>query len=138
MKTMEDYEAEEEAELLTQTTCPMGMLPGVSRKDDAGKPRFDLLPPDALEELAKLYTAGAVKYGPNNWAEHGGLNFSRVYSAMQRHANKFWAGQDYDDDPVGAYQHHMASVAWCALTLLAYTKRGIGRDDRPEVSRGRN
>lgn len=35
------------------------------RKD--GKVRMELLPWPELEEIAKVYTAGAEKYGPHTW-----------------------------------------------------------------------
>jgi len=103
------------------------------KKDDGGKPRWDLLPPDAMDELVRLYTAGADKYGEYNWAK--GMSWSRVFAAMMRHAWSFWRGENLDTDPVGAKQHHMASVAWCALTLLAYTLRKAGTDDRPVLTK---
>lgn len=31
------------------------------------KPRYDLIPPDALRRLAQRYTLGAEKYGEFNW-----------------------------------------------------------------------
>ena len=94
-------------------------------KHDAGKLRYDLLPPDALEELVRVYTIGADKYGDHNWLK--GMEFSRLFAAMQRHAWKFWKGEDTDNKDG---QNHLASVAWCALTLLVYQIRGIGEDDR--------
>ena len=102
-----------------------------ANKDDKGKLRYDLLPPDALEHLVKLYTDGANKYGERNWEK--GMDHGRVFAALQRHAWKWAQGEDLDTDPVGSHQHHMASVAWCALTLLAYTLRGIGEDNRPNT-----
>jgi hypothetical protein len=102
-----------------------------SRKDDTGKARYDLIPADALDHVAKLFGDGAAKYGERNWESHGGLKYGRVFAAMMRHAWAFWRGSDYDDDPVGQRQHHMASVAWCAMVLLSYTLRRIGTDDRP-------
>lgn len=95
------------------------------RKDDAGKNRYDLIPADALEELARVFTIGANKYGERNW--EGGLPYGRVFAAMQRHAWAFWNGEETDPEDG---QHHLASVAWGALVLLAYRQRGTGTDDR--------
>ena len=36
-------------------------------KLDAGKTRWDLLPLRTVEEIVKVYTFGAEKYGDNNW-----------------------------------------------------------------------
>lgn len=89
------------------------------------KLRYDLIPAEALEELARVYTIGAVKYG--DWDYMNGMAWSRVYAAMMRHMQAFWMGEAYD--PTDG-QHHLASVAWCAMTLLAYETRDVGEDDR--------
>jgi hypothetical protein len=96
-----------------------------ARKDDAGKPRFDLIPVEPLEELARLYALGAEKYGDRN--HESGMRWGRVYSAMQRHAFAWWRGEQRDQEDG---QHHLASVVWCALALMDYEQRGVGEDDR--------
>ena len=37
------------------------------KKFDGDKLRFDLIPAVAEEEIAKILTFGAKKYGPDNW-----------------------------------------------------------------------
>ena len=32
-----------------------------------GKLRWDLLPLEEIEDIVKVYTAGSIKYGDNNW-----------------------------------------------------------------------
>lgn len=99
-------------------------------KYDGGKLRYDLIAPEALEGLAKVYTIGAKKYGDRNW--ENGIDFSRVYSALQRHAWAWWAGEEFDPDG----QHHMDSVMWNAATLRAFIARGLRNfDDRPQIAR---
>jgi hypothetical protein len=83
---------------------------GSNRDAQAGKPRFDLIPLDALTRLANLYAAGAVKYGENNWQK--GQPFSRVYASMFRHL-VLWAMGNRDED-------HLAAVAWNAFALMHY------------------
>lgn len=95
------------------------------RKFDDGKPRFDLVPPDPLIALAALYTVGAKKYAARNWEL--GIPWGRVFGAMMRHAWKFWRGEDNDPEDG---QPHLASVAWCALALLEYSKTHPELDDR--------
>jgi len=94
-------------------------------KLDTGKLSYSLLPVDALAEVVRVYNIGEAKYGRNNWAK--GMAWHRAYDALQRHANAFWRGEDFD--PVDG-QHHLASVCWCALTLMTYQMRNIGEDDR--------
>jgi hypothetical protein len=95
------------------------------RKDDAGKARYDLIPGDAFDAVAKVFGLGAAKYESRNWEK--GMRWGRVFAAMMRHAWAWWRGEKLDPENG---QHHLASVAWCALALLAYDLRGIGEDDR--------
>lgn len=48
-------------------------------KNDTGKVRMDLLPVDALTEVAEVLTQGATQYGARNWAKV--IMFSRLYAA---------------------------------------------------------
>ena len=95
------------------------------RKNDLGKLRFDLIPVGPLKELAKVYTIGSVKYDDNNWRK--GFKWSRIYSALQRHANAFWDGERYD--PTDG-QEHLSSVAWCAFALMEFERTHPQLDDR--------
>lgn len=104
--------------------------PRVARKDDQEKLRFDLIPGQPLEELAKVYTIGAKKYADRNYAEGDGLSWMRVYGALIRHANAFLLGESIDPDDG---QHHLASVAWCAFTLMELEEIRPQGDDRPVV-----
>lgn len=93
---------------------------------DAEKTRYDLVPPEALEAVARVYTWGAKKYAPRNWEK--GMEWGRCYAALQRHVQSFWAGYDLDDE---SNLLHLAHVAWNAMALLQYQLKGIGIDDRP-------
>ena len=120
--------------MLNPTNMPkMGEVERVSetgaRKADVGKLRYDLLPPDAIREVARVYTIGARKYADRNWEK--GMEYSRLIGALKRHLNAWEAGEEYD--PTDG-QHHLASVAWCALGLLAYCLRRIGTDDRNKIA----
>ncbi len=95
-------------------------------KFDTGKLRMDLLPPDALEALARILTDGAEKYGEYNWSK--GMKWSRPYAALLRHLMAFWAGQD--NDPESGHPH-LWHVLTNAVFLTSYQIREIGEDDRP-------
>lgn len=95
-------------------------------KYDDGKPIWALLPGNALEEVAKVYTYGAQKYAPNNWRK--GMAWSRTFSAIMRHAWSFWRGETYDKE---TKLHHMAHAAFGCLTLIEYTRKKTPKDDRP-------
>lgn len=56
--------------------------------------RFDLIPVGPLTELATHFGRGATKYDAHQWRV--GYEWSKSYSAIQRHSTAFWAGYDYD------------------------------------------
>lgn len=88
--------------------------------------RYDLIPADALEELAQVYTMGAQKYAERNWEK--GMPWSKCFASLMRHAWSFWKGETHDTE---SGLHHMSHVAWNAMTLVSYTKRNVGEDNRP-------
>lgn len=103
------------------------------KKFDAGKLRFDLLPVEPLRKVAEVYTIGAKKYDDRNWEK--GLQWGRVFAAMQRHAWSWW-NREQKDAVDG--QHHLASVVWCALALMEYEQTHPELDDRVERKEGVN
>ena len=96
-----------------------------ARKNDVGKLRFDLFPVKPLEKVAEVFTIGAAKYEDRNWEK--GIKWGRVFSAMMRHGWKWWSGEKRDQQDG---QHHLASVAWCALVLMEYEETHPELDDR--------
>lgn len=91
-------------------------------KHDADKLRYDLIPVESLEEIAKVYTIGAEKYGDDNWRK--GMKFRRMAGAILRHFFAFMRGEDRDPEDG---QHHLASVAFYLLAMLYFQARD--RDD---------
>lgn len=94
-------------------------------KYDEGKARFSLIPVMPLREVANLYAMGAKKYSDRNWEK--GIKWTRIYDAMNRHMTSWWAGETHDQVD---RQHHLASVIWCALTLMEYERTHPEFDDR--------
>lgn len=88
------------------------------RKNDRtdNKVRMELLPWPELEEIARVYTAGAKKYGANRWQnlEDG---YERYKGAMLRHLCELEKGIDIDAD-TGCY--HAAQVAINAIFMLHF------------------
>lgn len=97
-------------------------------KFDEGKPRWDLFPP-SLVEVAKVFSMGADKYGDRNW--ENGIVWHRIFRALIGHAWKWWWGERNDPEDG---QHHLSSVAWCALVLMHYETTHPELDDRPELA----
>jgi hypothetical protein len=102
---------------------PPVKLSGV--KHDNGKPMMSLLPPEALEEIAKVFTFGSKKYNAHNW--RGGFNYSRVLDAVMRHINAFNAGQDND---IETGLSHLAHASCGLMFLITFVKTQTGLDDR--------
>lgn len=92
---------------------------------DSGKPRHDLIPAFAVNELAKVYEMGAKKYADNNWRK--GMKWSRVLGSLKRHLNAVERGEDFDEE---SKLYHAAHVVWNAITLLEYYKIYPQGDDR--------
>lgn len=86
---------------------------GANRDLAEGKGRFDLLPWHALEDLAKLFEAGCLKYGDRNWEK--GIPAHRFADSAARHLAKFIRG-DKDED-------HLIAAAWNLLCLRDTEKR---------------
>lgn len=84
------------------------------RKDDAGKPRFDLLPWVALEQVARVLEFGARKYAPDNWRKVKGWRW-RYFRAAIGHLAKWKAGEKLDAE---SGLSHLAHAACCLLFML--------------------
>ncbi|EJW96048.1 hypothetical protein EVA_15845, partial [gut metagenome] len=80
-----------------------------------GKPMWELLPLPDLEDVVKVYTFGAQKYGPNTWR---GLEnaMDRYKAAMLRHLVQFDKGEEFDEE---SGLPALAHMAWNALAMLA-------------------
>lgn len=64
------------------------------KKFDNKKAPIDLIPYEAIEEMAYTLAAGEQKYGTASWAN--GINMRRLISAALRHIGQFNSGQDLD------------------------------------------
>jgi len=87
--------------------------------------RFDLIPAEALREVAKHYGVGAGKYAEWNWRR--GYDWSLSLAALHRHLNAFQAGEDYDSE---TGSHHLAAVVFHCLTLITFEQEHPELDDR--------
>ena len=96
-------------------------------KDDGGKIRFDLIPPEIEEELARVVTYGANKYGARNCEK--GFGYGRLYAAARRHLNAFWSGEDRDKE---SGLPHLSHALWNIGMLIVQQQRRIGEDDRSQ------
>ena len=86
------------------------------------KLRWDLLPMEEIEDIVKVYHAGAKKYGPNNW-QNLDNGFERYRAAAARHIMAYLKGERMDKE---TNVHHLAAAAWNVITMLWYDKHGKG------------
>lgn len=115
--------------------------------------RFDLIPIGPLTHLAEHYGRGAQKYADHQWRK--GIDWSKLYAALQRHLTAFWVGVELDTCPpnedgcshvtisgepyegtpgVSCYNHtgshHLDAVMWMAFALRDAVDNHPNLDDR--------
>lgn len=86
---------------------------GAQRDTQAGKGRFDLLPPTALLRLAVHFEKGAKKYSARNWER--GMPLSRFLDSALRHVFKYLEGAADED--------HLVAATWNLLAALETESR---------------
>lgn len=100
----------------TQTKKQKTIMEQESKKNDRkdGKLRWELLPLETLEEVVRIYTFGAEKYGPNTWQglENG---YERYKAALLRHLVSYEKGETHDAE---SGIHALAHMAWNAIAML--------------------
>ena|SRR5271166_1147184 len=94
-------------------------------KHDSGKIPMELLSHKALEEIAKVFAHGEVKYGAFNY--RGGIHWRRVIGAAYRHLGQFNSGEDIDKE---SGISHIAHLAACSIMLLDFIREHKELDDR--------
>lgn len=95
---------------------------------DAGKPRTDQLPPEALIAVANVFGYGAAKYGEDNWRDYENeWEYRQLYASTLRHL--FAWVQREDIDPESGLDH-LSHAAANILMLITLVSRGAGKDDR--------
>ncbi len=97
-------------------------------KYDQEKPIMALLPAEALEEEAWVWTFGAKKYGYWNWKK--GLVYTRIISAILRHTMAIMKGEDIDPE---SGRLHAAHIRCCAGMLISFQLAGRKDLDDREV-----
>lgn len=98
-----------------------------SGKDDRadGKPRWELLPLDAIEEIVKVYTMGAEKYADDAWKTIPDAH-RRYLAALFRHVAAYERGERLDKE---SGLSHLAHAAWNAIAILWLD---LHKDDKNE------
>jgi len=115
--------------LVDRISSPNWREPVEGVKFDQDKPRYDLIPPEIEEAIAKVLTFGAGKYGSRNWEL--GMAWGRPYAALRRHMAAWWSGEDKDPETGMPHTWH---AACCIAFIVSFEARGIGTDDRPTAT----
>lgn len=84
------------------------------RKDDNGKPRWDLLPWKQIKHVIEVLTFGASKYADNNWQKVEAPR-ERYFAAAQRHITDWKIGEK--NDPESGLPH-LAHAVCCILFMM--------------------
>ena len=126
-ENVENYVAEADRRIAgeVRVTSSTGGQKGTKRE------RMDLIPPEALWELARVYGMGAEKYDDHNYLR--GYDYSLSYSAMLRHATQWANGEDNDSE---SGLNHLAHAAWHCFALMMYQFHDLGTDDRLPFAAG--
>lgn len=115
--TIEDEKYEEKTKLANAVTTesqPIGT------KYDQDKLQYSLIPPYALEQIAKNLTVGLKKYKErNNWKKVEGAE-QRYLDALYRHLEAHRRGEVFDPDSSVPDMPHLAAVAVNAMFLLEF------------------
>lgn len=83
-------------------------------KHDKEKPMMHLIPLDVMEDVARVLTFGAKKYGEGNWAE--GIESGRLLGGVLRHLTAYQKGEL--TDPESGLPH--LSHAICGMLFLSW------------------
>lgn len=96
------------------------------RKFDNEKLRWDLLPLECIEEVVKILTFGASKYGPNNWQNLENAE-DRYYAALMRHLVEYKKGIRIDDE---SGLSHLSHLMCNVLFLIWFEKHSVKNEEK--------
>jgi hypothetical protein len=93
---------------------------GNTGSDGKIKYRWDLIYWPGIEEIAKVYTEGYLKYGENQWQN---VEEKRYIAALFRHLYAYLDGEIFDKESTHVKDvMHIAQVAWNSLAILYHIK----------------
>ncbi|NJO17714.1 MAG: hypothetical protein HC877_18850 [Thioploca sp.] len=101
--------------------------PGI--KFDNDKIRFDLIPFDVLQEVAKVFTFGANKYSVDNWKNVENYK-DRYFAAVMRHLAS-WRMNELKDKESKLY--HLAHAATCIFFLLWFDMKNKNESNKTSI-----
>lgn len=87
--------------------------------------RYELIPWEAMDEVARVYAFGATKYDDDNWRK--GYSWRLSIGALIRHVKDFVIGRDKDEE---SGLHPLAHAVFHCLALITWATEHPEKDDR--------
>lgn len=123
--SMDDYKAHLGLEIVPANHEEVRTVSSTGGQKGVKPERYDLIPIEALDIMARLYGFGAQKYAAHNWRK--GYEWSKSFASLMRHATRFWAGEDIDEE---TGLPHLAGAAFHCFTLMVFMQEQPDFDDR--------
>lgn len=117
---------ESELELIEKASPapkPVEQNTQLGRKFDADKTQYNLIPAEALKEVADVLTFGAKKYAPDGWRHVPNADV-RFYNASLRHTEQDRMGEEIDPE---SGKYHLAH-AICSMLFRLQNRIEKGRE----------
>tara|TARA_R100001086_G_scaffold249569_2_gene189766 strand:+ start:42 stop:380 length:339 start_codon:yes stop_codon:yes gene_type:complete len=103
-------------------------MDGTGKRFNEGKPRMELLVPEAMEAEARVWAMGAKKYGDFNWQK--GMPWMTVVASLFRHLVAIMKGEDVDPESGELHAAHIKCNASMLIYYYYYYKKGDNRMKR--------
>lgn len=105
---------------LRESSKQLGTNPEVGVKYDEGKVQYSLIPPYALQAVARNLTVGLRKYpSKNNWQLVPNAK-EKYLDALMRHLESYRRGVKYDPESSVPDMHELSAVIANAMFLLEF------------------
>ena len=88
---------------------------GATRSADADGVRYDLVPPEGVEAVARAMHEGAVTHGDNNWKK--GLKNSVLVNHALRHIVEYLKEGSVQEDHIGHALANLMMLKWNEANL---------------------
>ena len=89
-------------------------------KHDKGKNRLELIPTELIENVGKVMTHGAKKYGDYNWKGFCKSDIDRLTGAAMRHLEAYRKGEWFDEE--SGLPHIAHCAANCGFLLYVHSE----------------
>ena len=88
---------------------------GATRSADAEGVRYDLVPPEGIEAVAKAMAVGATTHGAHNWKK--GLRNSILINHALRHIVEYMKEGSVNEDHIGHALANLMMLKWNEANL---------------------